>query len=155
MAKESQYRPDLHEPALQLIRRIVEEHAAGVGQIGLLEIVELFGATLKPDEEAKLRKRGDLLLRPETESRGRFENRGGEVKFSKSGITVTVPSLVAGTYRSRPDGVHLAFDRDSTIYGGVLFFRVKLEEIRVDEERIDIHLTDDDYNQSIIHRPTS
>jgi hypothetical protein len=155
MAKESPYRPDLHEPALQLIRRIGEEHATGAGQIGLLEIVQLFGATLKPDEEAKLRKRGDVLLRSETESGGRLENRGGEVKFSKSGVTVTVPSLVAGTYRSRPDGVHLAFDRESTIYGGVLFFRVKLEEIRVDEERIEIHMSDDAYDQSIIHRPTS
>jgi len=155
MAKGPQYRPDLHEPALQLIRRIVEEHAAGAGQIGLLEIVELFGATLKPDEEAKLRERGDLLLRPETEARGRFENRGREVKFTKSGITVTVPSLVSGTYRSRPDEVQLVFDRDSTIYGGVLFFRVRLEEIRVDEERIDVHMSDDAYDQSLIHRPTS
>jgi hypothetical protein len=153
MARESQYRPDLHEPVLELIRRIAEAHAAGAGPIRLLEVVQLFGASLEPDQEAALRERGDLLLRPETESQGSFENGGSEVKFRKSGITVTIPRLVKGTYHSLPDSARLMFHPTHTIHGGLLFFRAKLEAIHADQERIDVDLSGDSYDQRIIHRP--
>jgi hypothetical protein len=155
MARESQYRPDLHEPVLELIRRLGEAHAAGEGTISLLEIVQLFGATLEPDEEAMLRERGDLLLRAETESQGRFENGGSEVKFKKRGVTVTVPRLVKGTYLSFPDRAHFTFDTEHTIQGGLLFFRASLEDIQADQERIEIDLSGDSFDQRIIHRPQS
>jgi hypothetical protein len=151
MAREIIHQPELHEPVLQLIRQIAQAHRAGSGQIGLFATVQLFGLPLKPEEEAMLQQRGDLVLRKESGSQGSFENQGSELKFKQGLATVTVPRLVNGTYLSLRDSVSLTFDPSHTISGRVLFVQVKLEDIRADQERLDIDLSGDAFDQTIIH----
>lgn len=153
MARECRYKPELHEGTLQLIGEVYGAHSAGGGSVNLLDVVRLFQVKLTPPQEDKLRERGGILFSPDAEGSGTFENEGRRLKFHKSGITITVPAVLKGTYLAFPTNFNLMFDRSNTIRARKLFFRAHLESIQANQNRIDIDLNGDNFDQCIIHEP--
>lgn len=151
MARDPLVKPELHQPILDTIARIQAAHQAGGGGFPLTDLVRLFAPSMNAEDTALVARRGDLVLTPGSGGQGSFTNTGEPVQTNRSGVTVTIPATVRGTYESTADTFRLAFDRDQTLSGRVLLFTVRLEQIRADQRVVDVILSNDTFNQTIIH----
>lgn len=151
MAREDQYRPELHEPTLQLIGDVWNAHQQN-GEINLLDVVRLFAPEIEPDDEARIRSRGTVRFQGTSASGGKFSNQGPEVKVKKSIATITVPPALAGTYRASETEFTLTFDPQRTVSGKALLFNIKLETVSANQALIDVEMSNTGFSQRIIHQ---
>jgi hypothetical protein len=143
--------PELHEPALALIRQVREAHAAGSGSLSLGGLVDMLPTKLAADNVDRLRQRDHLALTVEGGDSGTFRNEGPEIVTQQAGISTTVPERVSGTYTLTPDGFSLLFDADHSILGRFFLISVRLESISVDERTIRIDGTGSLGDLTIVH----
>ncbi len=153
MAKEPTHKPGLHQPVMDTIATIQNAHTNGGGALSLEGTVRLFAPELTAADAALLAARGAIELTPTDATNGTFVNSGQTVKVSRSGITVTVPAQLRGTYESGPENFRLTFDPLHTIEGGMLFVKVKLEQISANSQTLSVNLSGGSFDQYIVHAP--
>ena len=147
----TRHMPEVHEPALMLIRQVRESHAAGSGSLSLSDLVGMLPTKLAEDNLARLRQRDQLLLTAQGADGGRFRNDGPEIVTQQAGISTTVSEVVSGAYALLPDGFSLLFDADHSIMGRFFLISVRLESISVDERTIRIDGTGSLGDLTIVH----
>jgi hypothetical protein len=152
MARETQFRPDLHDPTLKLIEEVWSAHQKPDGEITLIDVVKLFAPDLDAEDEARIRSRGTVRFHATSATEGEFRNEGAEVRVKKGIATITVPRVVAGTYRATEEAFALVFDPAHTVSGRALLFNVKLENISATQTEIVVDMSGGNFDQHIIHK---
>lgn len=153
MAKEPKSKPELHQPVMDIIASIYAAHTNGGGELSLENTVRLFAPDLTAEDAALLAVRGNIQIVPIDATSGTFINKGKEVKVSRSGITVTVPAQLSGNYASSADAFRLVFQPLYSIEGGMLFIKAKLEAIAADSRTLTVNLSNNSFDQYIVHAP--
>ncbi|MCC2668113.1 MAG: hypothetical protein K0Q72_584 [Armatimonadetes bacterium] len=151
----TKHKPELHQPALDLIQTVYTAHQAGAGALSLLELARTFSGSLSAADEEKLRQRGNLELAKTDAGGGTFRNEGAEVTRKDGEVTVSIPPLIQGNYTASPEACKLAFDGNHTILGKVKIVIVtvtaKLRSVSIDQREIFVDTDKDQGDLRIIH----
>lgn len=143
-------RPELREPVLGLIRRVSTEHEGSEFTIPMAELFEAFGLTLEKSEWKKLRERGLVRFVPRGPADGEFFNEGGEQQLATDeGLTLVVPTTLAGAYVTTRTSLTLKFEEGSALRGCKRVFVLICQDIikiDADEHKLYIDLPGEKYD---------
>lgn len=143
-------RPELRAPVLELIARVQKAHAGGEFTIALVDMFTTFGLSLGEGEWAKLRARGDVRFTPQSESQGAFINQGPKQELpTEDGLTIIIPSSLAGDYITTPSSLTLKFDEEAALRGCKRVFVLICQDIikiDADEHKVYIDLPGEKYD---------
>src|SRR5437870_4286545 len=114
-----QRRPELHQPVLDLIKKVNDVHTAGGGEIALSDVINLFGVSVTPEQQKIVTQRGALTLTPNSSSGGAFSNSGSQATIKQGNAEITIPATISGSYTSNVSGFLMNFDKDHRIHGRV------------------------------------
>lgn len=146
------YRNDaLHNVAIESIRQLKAIHQIGSGKASLEYLAQLFGFPLSANDFAILGQRGDVQFTRASDNGGTFNNTSGPLQISASGMKISVPREICGSYEIMGNGYLLSFDDDKTISGSFLLLRSRLEGVEVDDKQIKVDLSGDSFDQCILH----
>lgn len=142
------HRPDLREPVLLLLERMVPIARDG-GALPLVELVAaVSGDRLRPGVRPKVEARGDAIF-VASEGKASFSNRGPETTIELKRFDLRIPAELLGRARLVGDGVELTFTPRSTLVAKKLLLSARVLSIEVTSSRIavrmDPHLLDQIY----------
>ena len=150
MLVECVERLDLKAPVLSLIHKISTAHTGGEFGIALADMFTAFGLTLEAHEWAKLRSRGEVSFKPHSEAVGAFINQGSAQELkTEDGLTLIIPSSLAGEYVTTPTSLTLKFTEGSALRGCKRVFVLICQDIikiDADEHKLYIDLPGEKYD---------
>jgi hypothetical protein len=126
-------KPELHQPALQLIADVLAAHKAGQGELSLLALALTFSSSLSDDDKAKLEQRGAVKLERVNDAGGKFSNQGPKIEREEGSVKVTIPDTLKGTYTASATECKLSFNSGNTISGKKSGLQAKLKSVKVDQ----------------------
>jgi hypothetical protein len=143
-------RPELKAPVLNLIGKVSKSHTKGAFTMPLADVFAAFGLTLDEGEWSKLRARGNVSFAPQGKAAGHFSNEGERQEIETGeGLTLVVPSELAGEYKTAPDALTLAFAEGRALRGCKRVFVLICEDVvkvEASEHRLLIDLPGDKYD---------
>ena len=126
----------LRESLVRLISEVHAIHRGAAGSLRLADLAVLLHLPLNDEMQRLLHERGLVSFLPASESGGRFENRGVELKLQTPNATIVFPPLIAGTYLSTPANLEIRFDPQTTMIGKKMMLNAPVESITLEPAKL-------------------
>ncbi|HEX8143227.1 MAG TPA: hypothetical protein VF553_11570 [Pyrinomonadaceae bacterium] len=143
-------RPELRAPVLELIAGVHAKHLGGEFRLALADMFDSFGLSLGATEWAKLRRRGDVLFTPQSESQGTFINSAPKQELpTEEGLTIVIPQTLSGDYITTQTSLTLKFAEGAALRGCKRVFVLICQDIikiDADEHKLYIDLPGEKYD---------
>lgn len=143
----------LHDIALKAIELVHQAHHNGAGTAPLNLMAHLFGLPFSENDIKALGQRGDFVFTRTDDDGGTVSNNANPMDINATGMKISLPREIIGTYVVSPHSFTVSFDDNKTISGSFLLLRSKLEGVHVDYEQIKVDLSGDSFDQCILHGP--